>query len=675
MKSPLLASLLTTLPLAAAQPNIVFFFVDDMGYSDIGCFGSEIETPHIDRLADNGIRLTRFHVTPMCVTSRASLLAGMEYSTAGYGNISRGVSFAHLLRDAGYHTSLAGKCHAISNISTGNPNTDYGFERFFGFRGGATDNFSGDATWRLDNRPFNTFGPDFYATDAITDYAIDFIDEAIEEEKPFFTWVCYNAPHGKLQAPEAEVRKYYDNGVYAEGWDKLRAKRLAKQKALGIVPPETPLAAYSAEVPPWETLPETSSDPWVLQKDFEALCMSTYAGMMDSVDQNIGRLVAHLGDPDGNPATSDSVLDNTLIIFCSDNGGAYAGLYSDRNALPWDRNSKAKFNTNYGWGALQNTPFRSYKHSSYNGGIRSPFVAHWPDGITHPDGSILHQPSNLWDFYPTFLELAGATYPASYAGKNTRPLMGESIVPLFTDANSTAGSDRFISHYDSRSKAFLDEGWKAVRYADGPWELYNQVTDPAEQKNLAGRHPDRLATLVTKWDSHFASFPPPGSANAAGSVWNLPPGTEHRGFGYDRIMSGLTSSTPEYMAVDVPLDTKLTFTFAGPIDFNGTPGAKIRLQRYGDPTILWEADPAPSHPAQGQTTITFDDFPALQADTHYYLTWDQGWAYYRGNGTRRVIRVVREAAFAYRFKTASSIGNIPLSPSPSHQRQDPPTER
>ncbi|MGJ8697383.1 MAG: arylsulfatase [Verrucomicrobiaceae bacterium] len=658
MKNPLFATFLMGAgPLLATQPNIVFLFVDDMGYSDIGCYGGEIETPHIDSLADGGLRLTNFHVTPMCVTSRASLLAGMEYSAAGYSNISKGVSFAHLLRDAGYHTSLAGKSHAISNISTGNANTDYGFERFFGFRGGATDNFSGDGTWRLDDQDFTGFGPDFYATDAITDYAIDFIDEAVTLNKPFFTWVCYNAPHGKLQAPEAEVRKYYDNGVYDAGWDQLRKDRLARQKAMGIVPAEMPLADYGVEVPKWDSLPETSSDAWALQKDFETLCMSAYAAMMDKVDQNVGRLIAHLEDPDGNPATDDSVLDDTLIIFCSDNGGAYAGQYTDRNALPWDRASNANFNTNYGWGALQNTPFRSYKHSGYNGGIRSPFVAHWPDGITLPGGSILHQTSNLWDFYPTFLELAGASYPSSYGGKVTKPLMGESIVPLFTDASSGAGSDFFISHYETRSKALMDDGWKAVRYTDGPWELYDQVNDPAEIRNLAGKHPGRLSGLVSQWEAHFAANPPPGSANPGGSVWNLPAGTKHRGWGYDRIMDGLVGSTPEYMASGVPLDTKLSFEFAGAVDFNGTAGLKIRLQRYGDPAILWESDPDASHVAQGTTSMVFQDFPPLQPDTHYSITWDQGWAKYDDNGTSRVVRWVREAAFAFRFKTASAYGS------------------
>ncbi|MDB4492224.1 arylsulfatase [bacterium] len=641
----------------AAQPNIVFLFVDDMGYSDIGCYGGEIETPHIDSLADGGLRLTNFHVTPMCVTSRASLLAGMEYSAAGYANIAKGVSFPHLLRDAGYHTSLAGKSHAISNISTGNPNTDYGFERFFGFRAGATDNFSGDGNWRLDNQDFTSFGADFYATDAITDFAIDFIDQAVSQEKPFFTWVCYNAPHGKLQAPEADVRKYYDGGVYDAGWDQLRKDRLARQKAMGIVPAEMPLADYGVEVPRWDSLPQTSSDLWVLQKDFETLCMSAYAAMMDKVDQNVGRLIAHLDDPDGNLATDDSVLDNTLIIFCSDNGGAYAGQYSDRNALPWDRNSNANFNTNFGWGALQNTPFKSYKHSGYNGGIRSPFVAHWPDGISLPGGTILHQTSNLWDFYPTFLELAGATYPASYAGKTTKPLMGESIVPLFSDASSTAGSEFFISHYDTRSKALLDDGWKAVTYADGPWELYDQVNDPAESRNLVGKHPARLSGLVAQWEAHFVANPPPGAANPSGSVWNLPRGTKHRGWGYDRIMDGLVSSTPEYMSGGVPLDTKLSFNFAGAIDFNGTAGLKIRLQRYGDPAILWEADPVPSDVAQGTTAITFNDFPTLEPDTHYYISWDQGWAKYDDNGTSRVVRTVREAAFAFRFRTVSTYGS------------------
>ncbi|MFC7336047.1 arylsulfatase [Haloferula chungangensis] len=647
-----IAFLLAT-PLLASQPNIVFVFVDDMGYSDIGCFGGEIDTPRIDSLADAGLRLSNFRVTPMCVTSRASLISGMEYSAAGFGNVSNGLSFAHLLRDAGYHTSITGKVHAFGNLSTGNPNTDYGFDRFFGFRDGATNNFKGDDTWRLDNADFNNFPPGFYATDAITDYTIDFIDQALSQGKPFFSWVCYNAPHGPHQAFEADIRKYYDTEVYAAGWDQLRRERFERQKAMGLVPADMVLAETGAEVPEWNSLPETSTDEWVRQKDFEALCMSAYAGMVDSVDQNVGRIIDHLSDPDGDPMTDDSVLENTLIIFCSDNGGSYAGQWTDRSALPWDPNSNVRFNTGYGWGVLQNTPFRSYKHSSYGGGVRSPFVAHWPDGISLPAGTILHQASNLWDFYPTFLELAGATYPASYAGKSTKPLMGESIVPLFTNASSTAGSDFFISHFTDRSKGLFDDGWKIVRYFDGPWELYNFDADPGEHHDLAGVRPDLRDVMVAQWDAHFAINPPSGGN---GSVWNLPPGTEHRGWGFDNIRTGLVSSVPEYMSGGVPTDTPLTLTFVGAIDFNGTEGKKIRLQRFGNPEILWEADPDTSHPAQGSNTITFTDFPELEPDAHYYITWDTGWARYR-DGNLKNINAVLESAFAYRFKTASSYGN------------------
>ncbi|MFK7909033.1 MAG: sulfatase-like hydrolase/transferase [Akkermansiaceae bacterium] len=665
----MLTGLLGLSLLQAAKPNIVFIFVDDMGYSDIGCFGGEIETPEIDSLADEGIRLTNFRVTPMCVTSRASLLAGMEYSAAGYGNINNGLSFAHLLRDAGYHTSITGKVHAFGTLSTHptqNVSTDYGFDRFFGFRAGATDNFTGsvnpslqnpsESTWRLDNADYTGINSaTFYATDAITDFTITFIDEAISQGKPFFTWVCYNAPHGKLQAPEADVRKYYDNGVYDSGWETLRKARFARQKTLGIVPQDMQLAKMGPEVPDWNKLPQTSSDAWVLQKDFETLCMSAYAAMMDKVDQNVGRIVAHLKNPDGDTNTADSVFDNTLIIFCSDNGGAYAGLYTDRNALPWDRSSSATFNTNYGWGALQNTPFRSYKHSGYEGGIRSPFVAHWPDGISLPNGTILHQSSNLWDFYPTFLELAGTSYPATYGAYGstptaTKPLMGESIVPLFTDASSSAGTDLFISHFETRSKALIENNWKIVRYADGPWELYDMDADPDESADLAFSYPLVRDSLIAQWDAHFAANPPPGAS------WNLPTGSNYRNWGFDRIRTGLLTSIPEYMATNVPLDTKLSFTFKGAVNFSGTAGKKIRLQRYGSPEILWEADPEVSDPAQGTTSITFNSFPTLDANTHYYITWDNAWAFYNDNGTQRAVNQINEAAFAFRFKTASTYG-------------------
>jgi hypothetical protein len=416
---------------------------------------------------------------------------------------------------------------------------------------------------------------------------------------------------------------------------------------MGIVGHDWELPQKGVEVPDWNRLPETSATPWVLQKEHEAFTMSAYAGMVDRIDENVGRLHDHLRDPNGDGDPSDSILDDTLIVICSDNGGAYGELYTARTAVPWDRNAGGDnlFRTNFGWGMLKNTPYRYYKHSSHGGGIKSSLIAHWPNGITVPGGSILHQNCNLWDFYPTFLDLAGATYPASYTlpgtaiTKTPKPLMGESIVPLFRDANSSAGSDLFISSYE-RSRGIVDDGWKAVTYIDSPWELYDLTNDPTERRDLADVQPERLAELIHQWDDHDA-------AHNITDSWDPAPGLKHRGWAFDRIRNGMVSSVPEYSSADVPLDIKLSFTFSGAVDFKGTAGKKIRLQRYGNQKILWESDPDETNPAQGSNRLTFNDFPVLDPDTHYYITWDAGWA--KVDGTP--IGAVREAVYAFRFKT------------------------
>ncbi|NJM37248.1 MAG: sulfatase-like hydrolase/transferase [Akkermansiaceae bacterium] len=626
----------------ATRPNIVLIMADDLGFSDLGCYGSEIQTPNLDALAAGGLRFTNYRTTPMCVTSRISLLSGLAFHTAGQNELPKGVSFPLLMRDAGYHTSLAGKVHGF-DLTIGDPNKDFGFSRFFGHKSGSTNYFKGNNTWRLDSQPFTAFGPNFYSTDAITDYAMGFMDEALTQNKPFFTWVAYNAPHGTNQAPEAEVRKYRDAGTYSRDWLQLRQERFARQKASGLVATNWALPGKGVEIPDWSALPQTSTQSWAMQKDYEALCMSTYAGMVDRLDYNVGRIVNHL--------RNKGVLNNTLILFCSDNGGVYSNLFTTRTAIPWDPNGSG-VNTNYGWGMLMNTPFRFYKHSSHEGGIQSPLVAHWPSGITVPAGTIMRQHCNIWDFYPTFLQLAGATYPATYGGKTTRSLMGESIVPLFTNVNSTAGGKTFISSYE-RSRAVLNGDWKAVTYADGPWELYNLADDPTELKDLSIVRPSVLAGLLTQWNSY-------ASAEGVPAFWNPTPGTEHRGFGFDAKHTGIVSSYPLYMSGGVPLNAKLSLTFAGAINFTNTAGRKIRLQRYGSPDILWDADPDTSDPAVGSNTITFPNFPTLQPNTHYTITWDANWLFYNDNGTNRGIGASQEDAFAFRFKTVTTNTNNDL---------------
>ncbi len=647
-------------PMAQVKPNILFILADDLGYSDLSSYGGEIPTPNIDALAESGIRFSRFYVSPMCVTTRAAFLSGMEYMAAGGGSFPKGVSLAHVLRQAGYQTSMVGKNHGMNNFRIGNAQTDYGFDHFYGFSGGQINSFTGagNVEWQSDGKifPHTQLPADFYATKNFTDHAINFMKKSLAAGKPFFSYVAYNAPHSPLDAPERNVRKFYDPqkgvDVYAEGWEKLREKRLARQKAMGLFPAGVKLPETGPEIPDWNLLPQTSNQPWVLQKDFESLTRSAYAGMVDNMDENVGRLIAFLRDPNNDGNTDDSQLENTLIVFASDNGGCYAGVYTARNALPW---KSGGFTTDYGWGSLSNTPFRYYKHASHEGGIRAPLVIHWPKGITVNRGSILSQMVRVWDFYPTFLGLAGATYPKTHGGKNVKPLMGKSLQPLFTNAGFKT-EEYFVSVYN-RSRGIIKDGWKIANYGDGPFELFNLENDPTETKDLAKEHPAILADYRRMWESYAALH---GFTN--NRVWNAPMGEKKRGWGYDMIRDGIKNTVPEYMAEGVAVGVKLAFTFIGKIDFSNTDGKEIRLQKYGEPGIIWSASPDTKSPYQGKTSIVFENFPALDSSSHYYITWDAGWVKYEENGAFLNILPVREDAYAFRFKTAGSKPSLRVLP-------------
>lgn len=630
------------------KPNIVLIVADDLGYSDISCFGGEIPTPKIDKLAENGVRFNKFYVSPMCVTSRVALLSGMEFIAAGKNNFPNGISIAKLLRDQGYATSIVGKNHGMPGLKIGNPNTDFGFDHFFGFIGGQINSFTGqgDAEWQNDGKTFpNTELPkDFYATKDFTNYAIKYMKEAVNTNKPFFSLVAYNAPHSPLDAREKNVRKFYDpkNGinVYKQGWDKLRKDRLERMKKMGIIDKDVKLSEQGVEIPDWDLLPETSNNSWDLQKDFEALSRSAYAGMVDNLDENVGRIISFIEDPNQDGNKADSQLDNTIIIFISDNGGCYAGLHTNRNALPWNQENRgAGFTTNYGWATLSNTPFRYYKHASHEGGIRSPLVMHWPNGMKLKKNSINSEMLRLWDLYPTFLELAGAKYP-----NDKKALMGKSFVPLLK-AEKFEPEEFFVSTF-YRSKGIIKSDWKLVSYYDSPFELYNLKEDPTELNNLAGSNSKKHSELLKAWNSYTKEH---GFEND--KEWNMPTGTIKRDWGYDNICKGLTKTVPEYMGDNVPINQKLTLIFKDKISFANTQGKSIRLQKYGDTKIIWSKDLDENCDYEGKKEIVFQDFPKLEPNSHYYITWDLGWVKYFENGKWKSLNPVRESAYAYRFKT------------------------
>jgi arylsulfatase len=635
----------------AEQPNILFILADDLGYSDLSCYGGEIQTPHIDALAEQGIKCSRYYTSPMCVTTRIALMSGMEFKAAGGESLPNGLSFVHLLREAGYATSMVGKNHGFGNFRIGSRDTDYGFDHFFGFSGGEINSFTGErnAEWQSDGRifPASELDPGFYTTEDFTDSAIVFMQEALEENKPFFTYVAYNAPHTPLHAPERNVRKYYDPekgiNVYAPGWEKLREERLEKMKELGLVSPDTKLSEPGVEIPDWDLLPDTAYTQWELQKKFECLTRAAYAGMVDNIDENVGQMVAFLEDPNRDGKYDDSQLDNTLIIFLSDNGGCYAGMHSRREDVPWNPETRA-FTTNFGWGTLSNTPYRYYKHASHEGALRSPLVMHWPKGISLPEGTLLHQMLRVWDFYPTFLDLAGVTYPEKEGEKQLKPLMGASFAPLFRNADMET-EEYFVPMFH-RTRGMLKDHWKLANFYDGPFELYNLKEDPTERTNLAAEEPEKYREMVALVKQYAVDHGFSGDPRWDRRVGDIP-----RGWASDFWKGILNSTVPDINSEDVPRDVKLSLEFVGEIDFRGTEGKEIRLQKYGDPRILWSSDPDQTHAHQGKTRLVFEDFPLLEPGQHYYLTWDAGFVKYRNKQEMVTIRPCLESAFAFRFKT------------------------
>ena len=458
---------------AAERPNIVLIMADDLGFADLGCYGSEIQTPNLDALAKNGLRFTQFYNTAKCHSSRVDLLTGLYCGQAGSEAMNRGATIAELLRPNGYFTAMSGKWHLKQEP------TDRGFERYFGHLSGACNFFTGDNTFRLNGEKFEVpQDGSFYTTDAITDYGIRFIDDAIPTEKPFFLYLAYNAPHYPLHAPKEDVMKY--RGKYRGGWDKLRAERHKRQLEMGLVRSKWKLSPRPDDVPAWDSLDAE-------KKDWEDFRMAAYAGMVDRLDQQLGRVIAHLKEK--------NLFDNTLIMFCSDNGACPFERTRGKDKMPWDPASYWTYDT--GWAHAGNTPFRWYKQNQHEGGISSPMIAHWPAGLKAEAGSLTHQPAHLIDFMATALDLAGASYPDKHGGRELEPLQGRSLVPIFNGEQRDA-HDWLYFHF-SNNRAIRQGDWKLVSARGGAWELYNLDADRTELNNLAKSKPDKVAELKDLW--------------------------------------------------------------------------------------------------------------------------------------------------------------------------------
>jgi arylsulfatase len=496
---------------AQAKPNIIVIMADDMGFSDLGCFGSEIPTPNLDNLAKNGIRFSQFYNTARCCPTRASLLTGLYQHQTGIGMMAedpskepnvkdrndfgvpgyRGflnhncMTIAEVLKPAGYHTYMAGKWHVGMHGEEKWP-LQRGFERYYGILAGASSYLKpeGGRGLTFDNKRLPAPEGEYYTTDAFTDYAIRFIKEQ-KDESPFFLYLAFNAPHWPLQAKKSDYEKFV--GKYMRGWDELREERYQRQKAMKLFDRDIPLSPRDPRVRAWSEVDETQKT----ESDFR---MAVYAAQVNCIDQNIGKLVETL--------ISLKRFDNTLIIFLSDNGGCAepyrefgGGNFADIN------NPALSGAISYGiaWANMSNTPFFEYKVKSYEGGISAPFIAHWPDKIIKTAGKVFHTPASLIDLMPTLIDAAGAKYPEKHPdGTRLFPLEGFSLLPAFVEGKGKEHQYMFWEH--SGFSAIRKGEWKAYKPVDETeWELYDLRTDRDEQIDVSKAHPDLVNELNGKW--------------------------------------------------------------------------------------------------------------------------------------------------------------------------------
>jgi arylsulfatase A-like enzyme len=535
---------LVTGPVLAAErpPNILLILADDLGYSDLGCYGGEIATPNIDALAAGGLRFTQFYNGARCCPTRASLLTGLYPHQAGVGDMTgdagvknpgyrgrlseRCVTIPEVLRTAGYRTYMVGKWHLTNNPGP----IRRGFDEFYGMIGGF------NTFWK--ETPFYTRLPQgrtprkyppggFYSTDVFADYALDFLSDARRtNDRPWFLYLAFNAPHFPLHAPEEEVAKYEQR--YAQGWDTTREQRLVRMKALGLVPVDTALSPrsripgnrFNAETgwankdnPAWDSLPAD-------RRADLARRMAVYAGMVDRMDQAVGRVVADL--------KKNEELENTLIIFLSDNGACaewdpwgFDDTSGPKNVLHRDAALKdmgapaSYISYGSGWANACNTPLRLYKHYGQEGGISTPLVIHWPAGID-AKGALRTEPGHVIDLLATFAAVSGAKYPATMNEQPVWPLEGKSLVPAFR--NRPLGREMLAWEHEG-NRAIRIGKWKLVALRGEPWELYDIESDRVELRDLAAKHPTAVKEMAEKWEAwarRVQAVPRPGERGGDG---------------------------------------------------------------------------------------------------------------------------------------------------------------
>lgn len=458
------------------RPNIIVILCDDMGFSDLGCYGSEIDTPHLDRLARNGLRFSDFHNNSKCCETRASLLTGLWHQQSNLLKQRENTTIAEVLGDTGYSTYMVGKWHLH-----GHP-MDRGFQRYFGFLGGCINFFTGQ-DWQTgknlmrEGREEYRAPANFYSTDAFTERAIAYLSER-PQDKPFFLYLAHNAPHYPLHALPEDIEKY--QGKYSVGWDVIRQRRYQRLQELGLIDDTWRLSRRDPKVEAW-------SDISPSQAAFLEPMMSVYAAMVDRLDQNVGRLVSFLEKEDQ--------LDNTLILFLSDNGACpYQRLRGDV-MRPGPQHSEIAYDAR--WANMCNTPLRLYKQYAHSGGTTTPLIAHWPKGIA-ARGDITDATGHIVDIMPTVVDLADAKYPTERAALRVLPMEGETLLPAF---RGKSGERSKPIYWEFASNHAVRNGdWKLVAERSKPWELYDLASDRCETQNLAADHPAKVVEMAKQYD-------------------------------------------------------------------------------------------------------------------------------------------------------------------------------
>jgi len=490
------------------QPNIILILADDMGYSDLGCFGSEIKTPNLDRLAEQGARMTQFYNASRSCPTRASLLTGLYQHQAGVGDMvsnlgypsyqghlnNQCVTLAEALKYNSYNTYMSGKWHVGARPEV-HP-LKRGFDRYFGLIDGAGSYFERKAyrvnqkppRWMLEDADYNPPDSGFYLTDAITDYAISVLDDEKEKEESFFMYLAYTAPHWPLHALPEDIARY--RGKYMNGWDVLRQERYRKMLEIGIIESSAKLSPRDEMSMDWETLPDEEKKMWDLR-------MAVYAAMIDRLDQNIGKIlekVKEMGEEE-----------NTLVIFLSDNGGCHERIKNRGNYLPTtaETGTRDSFDAyEYPWANASNTPFRMFKHWVHEGGISTPFIVYYPAKIKADQ--IINQPGHIIDIMPTLLDFAGGTYPEVLNGNEIQPMEGISLVPAFNGRKLKREAPLFWEHEGNRAMRSGD--WKLVSAYDysarkfREWELYDLSNDRSELIDLSEQNPELKEKMIGQYN-------------------------------------------------------------------------------------------------------------------------------------------------------------------------------